>query len=300
MLPPPLLLLLLLGVHTAQSSQLDISADSVTAGVREVVLDNGAPTPHGGPPLRPVTEEDERPIVVVPAGRPAIVPAASVTTPLAGGDAQDTDITADEEDEDEEDQPLRLRPLGELPTRVPLGELPIQPAPPPLPVDFPVWVPPQAAAASGPLREFLQPALNVSQDFETAERTGYTIRVSTATDLLAATDAFIADATASGHALFAGARAAILLALQQSAVDVMRSQSQPPLTAAQWVEAVALERDAKETTPTPTLTAAAFVVLALGVKELVGVPGHVQQAEQQARVLVRDATLGQPPGMPTE
>ena len=240
--PPPLLLLLLLGVHTAQSSQLDIRAVSVTTGVREVVLDNGAPTPHaGGPPLRPVTKEDERPIVVVPAGRPAIVPAASVTTPLAGGDAQDTDITADEEDEDEEDQPLRLRPLGELPTRVPLGELPIQPAPPPPPVDFPVWVPPQAAAASGPLREFLQPALNVSQDFETAERTGYTIRVSTATDLPAATDAFIADATASGHALFAGARAAILLALQQSAVDVMRSQSQPPLTAAQWVEAVALD-----------------------------------------------------------
>eukprot|EP01043_Picozoa_sp_COSAG02_P041876 COSAG02_NODE_3512_length_6629_cov_13.846017_1_plen_617_part_10 len=168
--------------------------------------------------------------VVVPTGRPVIVPASSITKPSG---VRREASREDEEVDEEDDVPLRLPPI----VRRPYREQPVATA---APTQFIQWAAPDSAATSGPLRHALQ-ALPVQQDFEVSPAIGYTIQFSTIADLSAVTADFIDQAAADGHSLMPSADAAILLALQEAVVQTIRSTAQPQLTPAQWSEAAQLD-----------------------------------------------------------
>ena len=211
-------------------SQVDLR--SLAAAGRGIVLD-GQPgiVLDGQPPMSGLPDRSDGSPVLVPAGRPLIVPVGSIANPVRM-DRADGGEDGDGEDEDGEDHPLRLPPLAR-----PLGAQPVAAAPA---MAYTRWVPPDSAANSGPLRHALQ-ALAVQQDFEISPAVGYTLQFSTAADLPVVTAAFVKQAAADGHSLIPSAGAAILLALQEAAVKTIRSSAQPPLTPAQWSAAAQLD-----------------------------------------------------------
>ena len=210
------------------SSPSQVDLRNLAAAGRGIVLD-GQPgiVLDGQPPISGWPDRSDASPVTVPAGRPLIVPVGSIAKPVRVDRADDG-----EDEEDGEDHPLRLAPLGR-----PRGEQSAAAAPP---MAYTRWIPPDAVANSGPLRHVLQ-ELAVQQDFEVSPTVGYTLQFSTAADLPLVTAAFVKQAAADGHSLIPSAGAAILLALQEAAVNAIRSTAQPPLTPAQWSAAAQLD-----------------------------------------------------------